>query len=64
MVPKTYIMTQHGKLTSLLREATEWIPLSHHEHSPFRLKTLTMPNRNVRQNLRRLRCSKMPENKI
>lgn len=57
-------MTQHGKLTSLLREATEWIPLSHHEHSPFRLETSTGPNRNVRQNLRRSRCSKMPENKI
>lgn len=57
-------MTQYGKLTSLLREVTKWIPLNHHEHSPFRLEISTAPNRNVRENLRRSRCSKMPENKI
>jgi len=57
-------MTQYGKLTSLLQEVTKWIPLSHHEHSPFRLETLIAPNQNVIQNLRRSRYSKMPENKI
>jgi hypothetical protein len=42
---------------------TKSTPSSHRERNPFRLKTLIAPNRNVRQNLPQLRCSKMPKNK-